>query len=123
MRVKTLSVTSSAGVSHSQAYVVDSWISPCNIALAVVCSGPLAVADVQYTLADPFENNLNTAVSAHAWLNHATLASCTAAPQNGMMAGNFTEPPRAIRLRLRAPASASTNDRATLIINQGGPNT
>lgn len=125
MRPKTFTVTGSAGgVSTSPVYVVDTWNETCSIALAVTVSGPLAVADVQHTLADPFAVNLNSAVSGvAAWVNHDTIASATAAnSQDGTVISNYAHPPRAIRLRVRALASAGAGEKATLTIQQTGPN-
>lgn len=122
MRPKVFSVVGSAGgVSHSPVYVVDHYNDPTSIGLAVTVSGVHTIADVQHTFADPGENNLNAAVSAHAWVNHDTLVSANAANQNGTMVSNYAHPPRAIRLRVRAFSSASAGERATLTIVPAGP--
>lgn len=122
MRPKVFSVTgSTGGVSHSPAYVVDTYNETCSIGLAVTVSGNVSIADVQHTFADPFANNLNASVSGNAWVNHDTLVSCNAANQNGTLVSNYAHPPRAIRLRVRALASAGAGERATLTIQQTGP--
>ena len=123
MRAKTFTVAASAGgPSHSPAWIVDTWSNPISIGIGVVVSGPLAIADVQHTFADPFEINLNAAASANAWTNNATLVSATAALQNGSVDTNYAFAPRAIRLRMRATASAdAATNRATITILQAGP--
>lgn len=122
MRPKSFTVTGSAGgPSFSPAWIVDQWNNPTCIGIGVVVSGPLAIADVQHTFADWGTINLNSAASAAAWLNNATLVSATAASQNGMSDTNYAFPPTAIRLRVRALASASVGERATITIQQAGP--
>ena len=122
MRPKVFSVVGSAGgPSHSPAYVVDTYNLPCDIGLGVTVSGVHSIADVQHTFADPFATDLNAAVSAAAWINHSVLTSCNATNQNGSIDSNYAHPPRAIRLRVRAFASASVGERVTLTIQQAGP--
>lgn len=122
MRAKTFSVAASAGgPSFSPAWIVDTFAVPCNIGIAVVVSGNNTIADIQHTFADPFAVNLNSAASAQAWLNNATLVSATAANQNGMVDTNYAYPPRAIRMRVRAAASATAQDVATVTFVQSGP--
>lgn len=119
MRAKTLTVTGSAGgISTSPVYVVDTYNNPCNIGIGVTVTGVLAVADVQHTFSDPFATNLNTVVSA-GWINNTTLVSATQA--NGATDTNYAFPPRAIRLKMRALASAGTGETATITIQQTGP--
>ena len=121
-RAKTFIVGGSAGgPTYSPAWVVDTYNNPCNIGIAVTVSGPLAVADVQHTFTDPFATNINV-VSAAVWINNATLVSATQANNiNGTTDTNYAFPPRAIRLRVRALASAGTGERATITIQQAGP--
>jgi len=122
MRAKTFTVVGSAGgPTYSPAYPIDTYNNPCNIGIGVVVSGALAVADVQHTFADPWSTNLNI-VSAVAWINNATLVSATAANNiNGATDTNYAFPPRAILQRVRALASASVGELATITIQQAGP--
>lgn len=122
MRPKVFQVTgSTGGPSHSPAYPVDTFGNPFSVGLAVTVSGNVSIADVQHTFADPYSTNLNAAVSAAAWVNHDTLTSCISTPQNATSVSNYAHPPRAIRLRVRALASAGTGERVTLTIQQAGP--
>lgn len=122
MRVKTFTVVGTAGgPTYSPVWAVDTYNNPCNIGIGVVVSGPLAIADVQHTFGDPWSLNLNT-VSAAAWINNSTLTSATQANGiNGATDTNYAFPPRAIRLRVRALASASVGEQATITIQQAGP--
>ena len=121
MRPKTFTVVgSTGGPTYSPVFVVDTYNNPCNIALGVVVSGNNTIADVQDTFADPGTTNLNV-VSAAAWENNATLVSANSTPPNGLTSGNYAYPPRAIRLRVRALASAGAGEAATLTIQQTGP--
>lgn len=122
MRAKTFSVTGSAGgPTYSRAYPIDTYNNPCNIGIGVVVSGNNTVADVQHTFGDPWAADLNV-VSAVAWINNSTLVSATQAGQiNGAWDTNYAFPPRAIRLRVRALASAGAGDTATITIQQAGP--
>lgn len=122
MRAKVFTVVGSAGgPTYSPVYPVDTYPVPCNIGIGVVVSGLLAVADVQHTFGDPWSTNLNV-VSAVAWINNATLVSATAQNNtNGASDTNYAFPPRAIRLRVRALASASVGEQATITIQQAGP--
>lgn len=122
MRAKTFTVVGSAGgPTYSPVYPIDTYNNPCNIGIGVVVSGPLAVADVQHTFSDPWTINLNV-VSAGVWMNNTTLVSATQAGQiNGAYDTNYLAPPRAIRLRVRALASASVGEQATITIQQAGP--
>ena len=121
MRAKTFIVVGSAGgPTYSPAYPIDTFNNPCNIGIGVVVSGPLAVADVQHTFTNPWSINLNV-VSAGVWINNATLVSATqAANINGATDTNYAFPPSAIRLRVRALASASVGEQATITIIQAG---
>lgn len=122
MRAKTFVVTASAGgPTYSPAYPVDTYNNPCNIGIGVTVSGALAVADVQHTFSDPWSMNLNV-VSAAVWENNSTLVSATqAGAANGAYSTNYAYPPRAIRLRVRALASASVGEQAIITIQQAGP--
>ena len=123
MKSKTFTVVGSAGgATFSPAFIVDLYNSPTNIGVGVVVSGNTTVADVQHTFANPFQINLNSAVSGAAWINNATLVSATQANNpNGATDTNYIAPPTAIRLRVRPLASAGTGERATITINQAGP--
>lgn len=124
MMSKTFRVVGSAGgPTFSPVFVVDNRSNPCNIGIGVVVSGLNTVADVQHTFANPFNQNLNIApgVSA-AWINNATLVSATQASNpNGATDTNYAFGPTAIRLRVRAMASAGTNEAATITLQQAGP--
>ena len=123
MRAKTFTVVGTAGgPTYSPAYPIDTYNNPCNIGIGVVVSGPLAVADVQHTFSDPWSINLTANVSAGVWINNSTLVSATQAnAANGATDTNYAFPPRAIRLRVRALASASAGEQATITIQQAGP--
>lgn len=122
MRSKSFTVVGSAGgPTFSPVFIVDQYSTPCNIGIGVVVSGNVTVADVQHTFANPWNENLNVLVSAP-WINNSTLVSATQANNpNGATDTNYIAPPTAIRLRVRALASAGTGERATIIINQAGP--
>lgn len=122
MRAKVFTVVgSTGGPTYSPAYPIDTWNNPTNIGIGVTVSGNNTVADVQHTFGDPWSVNLNV-VSAVAWINNATLVSATAANNiNGTTDTNYAFPPRAIRLRVRALASAGAGEAATITIQQAGP--
>lgn len=122
MRAKTFTVVgSTGGPTYSPAYPIDTYNNPTNIGIGVTVSGLETIADVQHTFGDPYAINLNV-VSAVAWINNATLVSATAANNiNGTTDTNYAFPPRAIRLRVRAFASAGTGNAATITIQQAGP--
>lgn len=123
MRPKTFTVDgSTGGVSVSRAFVVDRFNNPCNIGVGVVVSGNNTIADVQHTFADIGAVDVNASVSAVAWINNTTLASATQASNpNGAYDTNYAFGCTAIRLRVRALASAGTGERATITIQQAGP--
>ena len=122
MRPKVFTVVGSVGgPTYSPAYPIDTYIVPTNIGIGVIVSGAETIADVQHTFGNPWSTNLNT-VSAVAWLNNSTLVSATAANNiNGATDTNYAFPPQAIRLRVRALASAGTGNAATITIVQAGP--
>lgn len=122
-RSKTYTVAgSTGGPTYSPAYPIDTYNNPCNIGIGVVVSGNDAVADVQHTFSDPWSINLTANVSAGVWINNATLTSATAQNNiNGATDTNYAFPPRAIRLRVRALASAGVEEKATITIQQAGP--
>ena len=122
MRPKTFTVIgSTGGPTFSPVYVTDKYNNPANIGVGVVVSGNNTIADVQHTFADASNQNLNALVSA-AWINNATLVSATQASNpNGATDTNYAFYPTAIRMRVRALASAGTGERATLSIIQAGP--
>lgn len=123
MKPKIFTVVGSAGgVTVSPAYVVDRFNNPINIGIGVVVSGNNTIADVQHTFADVTTLNINSAVSAVAWINNATLVSASqAGAPNGAYDTNYAFAPTAIRLRVRALASAGAGEAATIVINQAGP--
>lgn len=115
-------VGSTGGVTVSPAFVVDTFNNPCNIGIGVVVSGNNSIADVQHTFADVGSINVNASVSAVAWINNATLVSATqAGAANGAYDTNYAFGPTAIRLRVRALASAGAGEAATIVIQQAGP--
>lgn len=122
MRSKSFTVVGSAnGPTFSPVFIVDLYPNPCNIGIGVVVSGNNTIADVQHTFANPWNQNLNVLVSA-AWENNSTLVSATQASNpNGATSTNYAFAPTAIRMRVRALASAGTGERATITINQAGP--
>lgn len=124
MRRKTFTVVgSTGGPTYSPAYPIDTWNNPTCIGIGVTVSGNNTIADVQDTFADWTSINLNV-VSAVAWENNATLVSATATNNiNGMSSTNYAFPPTAIRLRVRALASAGAGEAATITILQAGPET
>jgi hypothetical protein len=122
VRAKVFTVVgSTGGPTYSPAYPIDTYNNPTCIGIGVIVSGNNTIADVQHTFGDPWSTNLNV-VSAVAWINNATLVSATAANNiNGATDTNYAFPPRAIRLRVRALASAGTGEAATITIQQAGP--
>lgn len=124
MRPKTFTVVGSAGgPTYSPAYPIDTYNNPTCIGIGVTVSGNTTIADVQHTFTDPGTINLNV-VSAGVWINNSTLVSATqAGATNGAYDTNYAFPPRAIRLRVRALSSAGTGERATITIQQAGPET
>jgi hypothetical protein len=124
MRPKSFTVVGSAGgPTYSPAYPLDTFASPMSVGIGVVVSGPIAVADVQHTFTDPFAGtDLTRNVSAAVWENNATLVSATqAGANNGAYSTNYAFPCRAVRLRVRALASAGALERATITIIQSNP--
>lgn len=123
MRSKTFTVVgSTGGPTFSPVFICDLYNNPANIGIGVVVSGNNTIVDVQHTFADPFAINLNTNVSGAAWINNATLVSATQTNNpNGATDTNYAFYPRGIRLRVRPLASAGTGERATITINQAGP--
>lgn len=124
MRAKSFLVTGSAGgPTYSPAYVIDTYANPTCIGIGVTVSGNDTVVDVQHTFTDPFAGTDITAnVSAAVWINNATLTSATqAGAANGAWDTNYAFPCRAIRMRIRALASAGTQDRATITFQQTSP--
>lgn len=123
MRPKVFTVVgSTGGPTYSPAYPIDISNNPTNIGIGVTVSGNNTIADVQHTFGNPWSTNLNV-VSAVAWINNATLVSATAANNiNGTTDTNYAFPPQAIRLRVRALASAGAGEAATITIVQAGPN-
>lgn len=124
MRAKSFRIVGSAGgPTFSPVVIVDNFAVPCNIGIGVVVSGLNTVVDIQHTFASPFTQNLNVApgVSA-AWINNSTLTSATQAGQpNGAWDTNYAFGPTAIRMRVRAMASAGANEAANFTIQQAGP--
>lgn len=88
--------------------VLDTYISPFNVSIAVVISGTVSYS-VQYTLDNPFseEFDANTAT----WFNHPDLTA-----QTTSTVGNFAFPVRAVRLNSTITGAGST----TINIIQAG---
>lgn len=111
MRPKSFTVTASAGGSStSPAYPIDTYNNPTTIGIGVIVTGS-ALYDVQHTFSDPWAANLNVLTNG-TWLNNDFLSSASTNDDT-----NYAFPPRAIRLNLRAAASAT----ATITIQQAGP--
>lgn len=123
MRAKVFTVVgSTGGPTYSNVYPTDTYENPCNIGIGVTVSGAESIADVQHTFSDPWSINLTANVSAGVWINNSTLVSATQAGQpNGAYDTNYAYPPRAIRLRVRALASAGAGNAVTITIQQSGP--
>lgn len=123
MLPKRFTVNGSAGgPSVSPAFVVDRYNNPCNIGIGVVVSGNNSIADLQHTFADVGSINVNSAVSAVAWINNSTLTSATqAGAPNGAYDANYAFGPTAIRLKVRALASAGAGEAVSITIQQAGP--
>lgn len=123
MRPKSFIVAGSAGgPTFSPVFIPDKYNNPANIGILVVVSGELTVVDIQHTGGDPWSINLNANVSAVVWENNATLVSATQANNpNGATSTNYAFYPNAIRMRVRALASAGTGNRATVTFIQAGP--
>lgn len=112
MRPKIFTITATAGGSVvSPAYPIDVTNNPCNIGVGVVVTGS-AVYDVQHTFSNPWSKDLNVLTNG-TWLNNDTLVSATVNDDT-----NYAFPPAALRVQLRAAASAT----ATMTIIQAGPN-
>jgi hypothetical protein len=121
MRAKTFTVVgSTGGPTYSPVYPIDTYGNPTCIGIGVVVSGLNTIADVQYTFSDPWNINLN-AVSAGVWSNDATLVSATQANTTNWVSTNYAFPPRALRLRVRAMASAGAGEQVTIVIQPAGP--
>lgn len=120
MRMKSYLVTASAGgTTYSPAYPIDTYGNPTSIGIGVdiVYGTTSALYDVQHTFDDPGVINLNTSPTGNSittgiWHNNSAL---TSASTNGDT--NYAFPPRAIRLALRAAASAQCR----INIIQAGP--
>lgn len=122
MKPKTFTVVgSTGGPTFSRVFIPDKYNNPANIGVGVVVSGVHVIVDIQHTFADWTNQDLNTLVSA-AWINNATLVSATQANNpNGATDTNYAFYPNAIRMRVRAMASAGSNERATVTFIQAGP--
>ena len=122
MKAKSFTVVGSAGgPTFSPVWIPDKYNNPANIGIGVVVSGVHVIVDIQHTFADWTNQNLNTLVSA-AWTNNSTLVSATQAnTPNGATDTNYAFYPNAVRMRVRAMASAGSNERATVTFIQAGP--
>lgn len=120
MRRKSFTVTASAGgTTYSPAYPVDTYNNPTDIGVIVdvIYGATSAIYDVQHTASDPWSINLNSSPGANTaaagiWQNNSTLTSASTSNST-----NYLAPPAAIRLALRAAASAQ----AIITIIQAGP--
>lgn len=116
MRPKTITVTGSTGGPTCGVYVIDTHLNPTQLGMMVAVSGNVGVADVQFTYADPGLINI-APVSAVNWFNSVAVSATSA---DSPVADVITTPITAVRVRLRALASAGTGERATLTIVQAG---
>lgn len=103
MRPVTVVVT---GIGVSAPIVIDQYIAPANIGLGAKLSAT-ATYKVQHTFDDPFDPNFVPASAK--WYDHPTMSGSTD------LDGNYSNPPRAIRLNV----SASTGT-VTLTVVQAG---
>lgn len=109
----TTVVASAGGFTYSPAYVVDTWSTPCNIAVGVKTVGAgSALYTVQHTFEDPFSVALNSSPTAATWRNNSVLVSASVGDDT-----NYAFAPTAIRLALAGAVSAQ----ATMTIVQSGP--
>lgn len=121
MRPKSFTITASAaGTTYSPAMPLNfNYNDPFNVGIGVqvIYGTTSALYDVQHTFSDPWAINLNTAPGTNTsatgiWVNNATLASASTTGDT-----NYAFPVRAVRLALRAAASAQV----TITVLQGGP--
>lgn len=108
-------VASAGGNTFGDAFIVDTWNNPCNIAVGVKIDSGLgggsAIYSVQHTFDDPFTINLNNRALG-TWLDNETLVSANTSNDT-----NYAFPPTAIRLKVYPAASAQ----CTMTIIQAGP--
>lgn len=96
------------GVGNSPVYVVDNYISPANLGLAVVVSGTITYK-VQYTFDNVFANGYSPTAGTSTWFDHPTLV--------GSASGNSNVAYPVTGIRLVTTAGTGT---ATLTIIQAG---
>jgi hypothetical protein len=94
------------GVGSSNPYVLDSYISPNNLGLAVIVSGTITYK-VQYTFDDVFASGYMPASGT--WFDHPTLTG------SASLNSNIAYPVMAVRLLTTAGSGS-----ATLVIIQAG---
>lgn len=109
MRPVTVARTS-AGVTAP--VVIDQYVNPCNISLAVKIAGGAATGTytVEHTFDDVFSSTFDPATAV--WYPHPTLAALSA---NGD--GAYQAPPAACRLNCSAVGAGAT---VTLTVRQAG---
>jgi hypothetical protein len=90
MRPTTVTVTGSSGISSP--VVLDYFLDPMNIGLAVTATGTHS-SKVQVSYDDPFASYATNYNTDAVWFDHATLTSVT-----GNAQGSQTTPVRAVRL-------------------------
>lgn len=90
MRPTVVTVTGSSGISSP--VVLDYFLSPFNVGLAVTATGTIS-AKVQVSYDDPFAVYATDYNTDGVWFDHATLTSIT-----GNAQGSQTAPVRAVRL-------------------------
>lgn len=97
MRPVTVSVT---GVGASAVIPIDQYQGPTSIGLGAVI-GAGCTATVQHTFDDVFSSTFNPATAK--WFDHPTMAAMVADED-----GNYSFPPRGVRLNQTAGANTST---------------
>lgn len=99
MRPVRVTVT---GVGVSAPIVIDQYVSPCSIAIGVDVSAT-ATYTVEHTFDDVFSPTFNPGTAK--WFPHASMAAITVDAD-----GEYTAPPRAIRLNVSASTGSVTMD-------------
>jgi hypothetical protein len=105
--ILTYSFADSGAAGVTAPVVLDQYISPFNVSLAIVPAGT-ATYTVQYTFDDPFATDFTPGTAT--WFNHPDLTS-----ESGNNDGNFAFPVRATRLNVSA-----TDDNVTFYVTQAG---
>lgn len=109
--MRPVKLTAPASTGPSAPCVLDQYLTPTNVALAVEFGTAVATSKVQYSPDDPFAvyaTDYNTNAN---WYDHPTLTGLTTDAQD-----NFAVPMRALRLN----NTAWTSGQPTLTIIQAG---